>query len=1840
MAYQGTNTYLIECSRENSKINLDDDEDTNGAWSNETSFNIKRGDRISVELVVANIRGSGTGAPTIEFSGQNVVVNGTTKKYCDTKVLIEVFFTMNNNNTYSVGLPLIHPHGGINGSGSSTAGNIDFENLVMPFNLNPRTTSVTNQKNNYREINENVGYITARNDPLSAGAEIPRPFVDSTNSYSIWQYKTGGVWLAPGVALTLGDPRCEAVRIMPFAAAQVPQAVPPTTTPTLYTDWDNGILKGRTGQHMQNNFYVGNHIFVSDMNILNPFPGPPAQIPENAGCVWIGQIESINGRPDAVTISNPAFGIAVLELTLSVNNTVTDPTYPAYGGRGGGGTGLPADLPGWANCASYVGNLHFDQQGVAWPDFNVKAGSSQEGLINYDNIDLLGIPFDNPASGATGRTYLGNGYIRGNNAHFLYGRNTRIPQTGQSPNFALFPNTIYNPTTSAAVPAPVPPALFTGTAGDYGDLASDAQFGYRNANPQEECNNDPYIFMRNDHFGSGRLGMNAEEMPKAEPMTAFIYITIEELLQDVNSLTAVINRKLNESLTGIGTTTRQTNKLLLNSLENPDGRQVASNVVPYYNKLGFYDKNVTKDTQNILMAQSVNAQFRNTITDIIPVKNGGTVKITPANGLSGRDQLACNYGKQYGGVPQLELRSAYANSEIPTQAELDNVKRKTYLREIETSFTGLNPMNLYSINGFNGWANPFYGNMATADLYKYLLGDRWARLTVNNCNSMPQAPAASQIRNVGKAIIMNTQLIYKSIAFPYPAGLNGYTDPRFVTNFPSSTSLPLNTNQLFENQIIYTNIEYPVVQPATGGYYTTQAFVPTNFSLVPGNLDLIINGDLISIPISINLPNAAIFVDWFNSTGAFAGGGGGGGALYPSTPAATASIYIIQNIPQIRITSDLKGSNSSVGISTTSSANAIAMMAPTTAYTVPGTDVSIQDEEKWRDLAKSMRKYETYYNLTSSAPTKFKLQNIDVNNWIYEGDIGTTDDRSTAQLRTMQGQPIKHPPGVFPDTGTAADPAAIYQNNRPTYYDWLAKPDSANIVPSATSTFLGATAPSQPGVTPATPGDTRTTSPGRSLLCPTMSHEIFAGISAQKHVDEEEKFRLLKQLGRIKLKSRFNPNWVTESLNYKGFPIINSNALPPEPLDEGFRKANDPELSETKIPFEFMKSIDLGFYPYTVTQHAFDRETTSIVDTTKIFCAIAVGTDYDIDYSRPATVNLGALCWGNTIGISNSFYDNHAIIPMNNDQVKRDSALNKTTVTKGYWQRIGFQEAVDWLTAGAGVAVAPTPAGSDVFTTTSVPPSVYAQNIWDFTVDRQVFPWVSPADSKCKYKITYAEDVVGNDSYECIWKQNTNLNSATNPNTPGNFEFISGDSIFTDTTSPGAKPFLGLMRNPGQNGSNNPFVLMTPTPNDVINGFPAWGCFICSNTPTPDPNVFTKVIEGHAPGLQVGGEPPNGPFTAWPLKPTCRIEIWVQPVVAGSSTPIIPNLGLEYNKVNYVWTGATKPTFQYNSTKGRVEFTQLQDDNILNVKSIPYVAKGAAASTAGSVGTKAAIINSASQDAVYSRNTTSQDFAVPTMSKPVRNSGVRAEISAVGIYNIYLCPEDYEPPPTINLSSYWSNDLSTTYTYDAMGTGGSPVPPAPLPDYWRRTEENRDKIIAGCIEADDTNWEGSLFNRLGFSTYRELLPIYGKQNNRYNPNLYNTTQPDLISKSSKPLILCNAIDNSIMPALNTYFAVDDITPPTADSINGVPMYSNGLLNNESVSIDVENQALTASAPPILSTSPFLLIESDICQTNWRSGNTQQNVLFYLMKNYQASSFIYGYGSSYTQTANHRTITEV
>ena len=1811
--YQGTETYLIECSRENSVINRIDDENTNGAWSNETEFNLKTGDRISVEMVSANIQGSGTGAPTIEFSGQNVVVNGEQKQYCDTKVLLEVFFYMNNNNTYSVGLPLIHPFGGINGTADLSSN----RNIHMPVNLCPRlpVNQVTNQPNNFRELNEKVGYISQ----YAKVNEIELFHGIVGDAYGIHQYK----YAPPNDPSANWYPDCSANVIVEGIRVLHEVGVGPATLATTFSS----ALEGQAGDLSQNNFHVGNHVYVDNNETITD---------ASYRCWWLGQIKSLESY-----LVNGIEGLQIMFEPTTIVNTF--------------------DASENAQVASYVGTVYEWTPSTTppWPyptylpNFNLKAGSSQEGLINYDNLNW-------------NNTNKSDDYKLGNNGLFIYSKNIKKPQTNQSSEFNVFPHTEFEPAVDVCGNS------FTSSAGEFGDKETGAQFGYRNANIQQENNNQPYIFMRNDHFGVGRMGKNGETYPLAEPMSAFIYISIEELLQDVNSLSAVINEKLNETLMGIGTTTQQTNQLLLNSLEIPEDMKQASNITPFYNRVGFYDRNVTDNSQNILMKQVANTQFRNIVTDIVPIKNGGAVKINPANLTPGLNYLALSFGKQYGGVPSMTpegvnptldeqlwraqhtyLRELLVSSQItgsetstvtttvnypevpaytvitpqpdiytPEVPEVPGVPESTIIynstadgsvslvsdfdvannvspmalgngaklftddgglnNDYSTSHSRhatfdagsgnciyINPRsfefehssysmydrlgitcsdtvsglstssgNLSSVdstlsqylyqssnsspssfwgtswvsgNGgygtgggwifpntsgtsdvkgndnsgwintwykidaryvrfwfisdgsatepgwdilvaravvtpaipaipavpgfytaqpdlvenfpavpaysvtttgeedteisslvsynYNDWANPIYGNMATADLFKYQVADRFARLPLDKCNFLDYSSNKLEVRNVGKSIVLNNLLSYRKLDFKYPNLLNEYDNP----NSPTSTPTSLVVNDLYENQLIYTNI------------------------------------------------------------------------LFPSSVS-----------------------------------------------------------QSWIDFAESLRKYETYYNLSKNAPNDFKTQQNDYKSWIWDADVGQTDDRSTGQLRQTPGQPENLPP--FTSSGT--NPLSFHQQNRPMIWDWLAKPPiTATDVSSAMfNTALGVTTNDYSSIFDM--------DASRNLICPSTSHEIFAGISMTGNSDEQEKMRFMKDLGRLKLKSRFDKHWYANSRNYLNFNINSfSPVANPEVYDTGVKEAY-----QNNVDTSFAAKYDLPVVPYYYTKPDGDKV---------LLCAFQVGTKYVADSTKLSTINFGSMCWGNTIGVSSSFFDNHAIVPMNNDQVKRSTLLTQSTVGKPGYITIcrQFSDNLD----------------TRYYIDPSQNPYYFVPNQISWNADNSGNPQgykVPPYqdvqnNNRMKFKCTWSGGPLGVPNVTAEWYQSNNL-----------YEPVVQDylPINVDALLP---TFGGLQL------GTSPVSFASP------NGLGQAG-------------LGTGSISDMKVYLYTDGMPVE--------YVNVTIEIYRNATITQNKNQVPLNLGIQHNNVNYVWVGSTKPTFQYNATKGRVEFVQLQEDNILNQLTS---SSGGAIST-NSTGQPAAIINSAIQDAVYSRNTTNEDYSNPAQTTPVKNQGIRAEISGIGIYNVYLCPENYNPPNDVNLSSYWSNKVVGNSKY-------------------QQTVLNRQKIIEGCIPASEKNWTGSLFSRLGFQSYRELLPVYGKQSNRFNPSTYNTTKPNLINRSTKPLILCNTVDNRINPALNTYYTAQ--IPAPHNIVNGLPLYSNGLLNNESTILDLEPQSLTATSPPILSTSPFLLIESDICQTNWRSGRTQQNVLFYLMKNYQASSFIYGYGSSYSHTVN-------
>ena len=2009
--FQGTDTFLLECSRENSAIDDIDDENTNGSWSNETSFNIERGDRISVEMICANIRGSGTGQPTLEFTGQNVSLNGKTKGYCDTKVLLEVFFYMSNQNTHSVGLPLIHPRGGINGKGRNT---------VMPTNLNPRTPTgnVTNQINNYREINRGHGYVEQVWNP--AGTKIlpyfynspyttPIPDKPVVPAYQIYQYQveTAGVtsWLVPGLPVPiLGVDRIAGCRILPFAATQAgstPQTPIIPKLPGLFTDFENGVRQGRTGESFQNCFYEGNHVFISNgwNDTIVDSPRPVIS--------WLGQIESIKGTSG---LGAPAFGVDLLELSFFNINSIE---YNRYSNMGLIGDPLNLHLPYGrryeafcADCAVYVGSIEQELNpalpvlpatpaGATYPmpTFNLQSGSGQEGLINYDNLNLetinLGVPANPVLPGNPNRVYKGDGYFRGNNGLFLYARNTRKPQLGQNADLNLFPETTFDPIVQSGV-TPTQ-ALYTVDAGESGDFPAGAEIGYRNANIEEENNNEPYIFMRNDCFGAGRRDMNGGRLPLAEPMTAFIYISIEELLQDVNSVTAIINERLKETIQGIGTSTEQTSKFLLNSLENPADRKPASNVTPYYTKVGFYDADVTQETQNVFMNQPINAQYRDIITDIIPIKNGGCIKVNPANFTSGRDFLTQSIGKQYGGIPSFQQDQATVQPQV-TQSTLDTIKKTTYLREIDTSkgdsvinpdiitpplietvyipevpevpayttstpqpdlytpevpevpavpestiiynstadgsvalvsdfdvANNVSPMTLGNgaklftdDGGLNANYSTSHSRHATFDAgagnhiyinprdfdFEHSSYSMYDRLGITCSNTVGGLSLSSG--NLSSVDSTLSQYLYQSSnsspssfwGTSWVSGNGGYGSGGGWI-FPNTAGVDVkgNNNSGWINTWYKIDARYvrfwfksdgsatepgwdilvaravvtPAVPaiPAVPGFYTPQPDIITNFPAIPAIPGYTTTTTTLTADISGGSTYPLVEVN-YNGWANPIYGNMATADLYKyqlgdrmanlpidkcNTLQQTANVAdnsIIRDVGKIIILNN-KLQYVDVQFYAPDISTNFPLPSPATSkplplfcnelyenqviYTnieFPTHDTSFND---FKEFAKSLRKYETYYNPSDTAPVTYDKQLLDTNGWIFDGDVGNTDDTSSAQLRKDPNQPGQLPPVNQEPVDNLAPEQPQYEGNRPFVYDWLNQPTSeAFALNTGTSLFpIGAipVAPLQlpppvPAVPVINPNYRRDIyNSDRMLLCPTTSAEIFAGVSQTGYQDEFEKYKMLKDLGRLKIKSRFNPDYKTTLVNFANNIISGINSPVPlqEVHDTGFKNA-----IETEIDTSFVESLDLPFYPYRVK-----NQKTGEYD--KTFVALVVGTNYQPDKTDLRTINFGGICWGNTIGISNMFMDNHAIVPMNNDQVKRSAPLNKTSHTQAGWRTILYQDCTQDPTS----AYYPTDAQitTGAYTQTTGILAGTEATFFDITENLLVSPYLPavPAAQVLHFRLTCSSGVYPSESNFVEWTQPNNINGLT----AGAVTILSHTSGWTNWQNPPGTDFNGLhSRLPGTGdgtysaavatGYNCPFLLASGSTGVAApNSFPNPGtCVILAQ------NLGGVYPDGAAPVATFVNQRGDFDFFRRPQKNfgygIMRLEVYKHAVIAPTVPPVVipVNLGLQYNKVNYVWTGASNPTFQYDTTKGRVEFINLQEDNIINQLSIPYD-KGSDASTANSAlgtGQKAGIINTACEDAVFSRNTTIDDVADSINTTPVKNSGIRAEIGGVGIYNIFLCPEEYEPPNNINLSSYWNNS--------AGQPGEATV------SYWGQTKINRDRIIKNCVEADKDNWANSLFSRLGFQNASELLPIYGKQNNRFNPTTYNKTKPIKISRGTKPLILSNAVDNTINPALNSYFTQD----PSGNTINGVSMYSNGFLNDESVALELVPQPLTASSPPILSTSPFLLVESDICQTNYRSGRTQQNVMFYLMKNYQASSFIYGYGSSYSHTANQdRTI---
>ena len=285
----------------------------------------------------------------------------------------------------------------------------------------------------------------------------------------------------------------------------------------------------------------------------------------------------------------------------------------------------------------------------------------------------------------------------------------------------------------------------------------------------------------------------------------------------------------------------------------------------------------------------------------------------------------------------------------------------------------------------------------------------------------------------------------------------------------------------------------------------------------------------------------------------------------------------------------------------------------------------------------------------------------------------------------------------------------------------------------------------------------------------------------------------------------------------------------------------------------------------------------------------------------------------------------------------------------------------------------------------------------------------------------------------------------------------------------------------------------------------------------------------------------------------------------------------------YVAVGADNPTFSYNLSKSRMELSKTYKPTQLS----PFNTSNNSGSNAGtddlpSLGERVAIFNDVCPDAVYSPATQRTNPAEPVTPKNSgggieKNQNQRSEETGIYIYKVWLPDENWNPPTDINLYSYWSNNSPES----TSGPDGSrfPLPIAVPPakngpnynstpqsfyttqsaykyrDNQDNTENNREAIIAGMVEASPTNYKGCLLSKLGFEL-EQFMPQQGRQWNRYSVNGYNNPQPDLIvTQNTKPLILNCQSNLTLNPAFNVEYHINPPAEPVIEEVSAIPGYT-------------------------------------------------------------------------------------
>ena len=257
------------------------------------------------------------------------------------------------------------------------------------------------------------------------------------------------------------------------------------------------------------------------------------------------------------------------------------------------------------------------------------------------------------------------------------------------------------------------------------------------------------------------------------------------------------------------------------------------------------------------------------------------------------------------------------------------------------------------------------------------------------------------------------------------------------------------------------------------------------------------------------------------------------------------------------------------------------------------------------------------------------------------------------------------------------------------------------------------------------------------------------------------------------------------------------------------------------------------------------------------------------------------------------------------------------------------------------------------------------------------------------------------------------------------------------------------------------------------------------------------------------------------------------------------------------------------------------------------------------------------------------------------NQGIQDAVCGVYLNAVYYAPKNWTPPTNINPKNIYSPGSGSYVDTQPHLNPATETPLFPYSTYANLTEENREQFLAPLTKATADNWTGNILDKMGFD-FNQIIPPYGGQTNRYSSFTYGRTDIDTMYEGTKPLMLNAETDVAADLDLNVFTYLTGTNDPNVAALSGTPLYTNGLINNNPLNLgDMRSASLIANRIPTLFACPFYLVISDICPTQFQSGSTKQDCIFYGLKNYGSGQYFYVFGSNYSQMVDtDRTITQV